>query len=136
MGKSILDYELFGKIANKYCCFHCSYFRPWNMYREKLPHWADLCRLVSLLSLLWSMLWDIGKYNLLILKRLHKSEQRRDDILKEWFFVQFRVFYNKEFTRQKKVTNKLFISVWCVIITRRAGGVWSANRVRLCGFCV
>ena len=23
------------------------------------------------------------------------------------FFVQFRVFYNKEFTRQKKVTNKL-----------------------------
>ena len=40
--------------------------------------------------------------------------------LKSDLFVQFRVFYNKEFTRQKKVTNKLFISVWCVIIARRA----------------
>ena len=27
--------------------------------------------------------------------------------LKNDLFVQFRVFYNKEFTRQKKVTNKL-----------------------------
>ena len=42
------------------------------------------------------------------------------------FFVQFRVFYNKEFTRQKKVTNKLFISVRCVVIAKRGGGVWSA----------
>ena len=40
--------------------------------------------------------------------------------LKSDFFVQFRVFYNKEFTRQKKVTNKLFISVRCVVIARRA----------------
>ena len=42
------------------------------------------------------------------------------------FFVQFRVFYNKEFTRQKKVTNKLFISVRCVVIAKRGGGVRSA----------
>ena len=40
--------------------------------------------------------------------------------LKSDLFVQFRVFYNKEFTRQKKVTNKLFISVWRVVIARRA----------------
>ena len=47
--------------------------------------------------------------------------------LKSDFFVQFRVFYNKEFTRQKKVTNKLFISVWRVVIAKRGGGVWSAK---------
>ena len=35
-------------------------------------------------------------------------------------FVQFRVFYIKEFTRQKEVTNKLFISVWRVVIAKRA----------------
>lgn len=35
------------------------------------------------------------------------------------FFVLFRAFYINEFTRQKEVTNKLFISVWCVIIARR-----------------
>ena len=43
------------------------------------------------------------------------------------FFVQFRVFYIKEFTRQKKVTNKLFISVRCVVIAKRGGGVRSAR---------
>ena len=42
-------------------------------------------------------------------------------------FVQFRVFYNKEFTRQKKVTNKLFKSVWRVVIAKRGGGVRSAR---------
>ena len=47
------------------------------------------------------------------------------------FFVQFRVFYDKEFTRQKKVTNKLFISVRCVVIAKRSGGVRSAKRIRL-----
>ena len=41
--------------------------------------------------------------------------------------MQFRVFYNKEFTRQKKVTNKLFISVRCVVISKRGGGVRSAR---------
>ena len=41
-------------------------------------------------------------------------------------FAQFRVFYNKEFTRQKKVTNKSFISVRCVVIAKRGGGVRSA----------
>ena len=46
--------------------------------------------------------------------------------LKSDLFVQFRVFYNKEFTRQKKVTNKLFISVRCVVIAKRSGGVRSA----------
>lgn len=35
------------------------------------------------------------------------------------FFVQFRVFYNKEFTRQKKVTNKLFKTVRCIVIAKR-----------------
>ena len=43
------------------------------------------------------------------------------------FFVQFRAFYIKEFTRQKKVTNKLFISVRCVVIAKRGGGVRSAR---------
>ena len=43
------------------------------------------------------------------------------------FFVQFRAFYIKEFTRQKKVTNKLFISVWRVVIAKRGGGVRSAR---------
>ena len=47
------------------------------------------------------------------------------------FFVQFRVFYNKEFTRQKKVTNKLFESVWCVVIARRGengrSAIWDSN---------
>ena len=43
------------------------------------------------------------------------------------FFVQFRAFYIKEFTRQKKVTNKLFISVWRVVIAKRGGGVRSAK---------
>ena len=38
------------------------------------------------------------------------------------FFVQFRAFYIKEFTRQKKVTNKLFISVWRVVIAKRVEG--------------
>ena len=41
--------------------------------------------------------------------------------LKSDFFVQFRVFYNKEFTRQKEVTNKLFKSVRCVVIAMRGG---------------
>ena len=43
------------------------------------------------------------------------------------FFVQFRVFYNKEFARQKKVTNKLFISVRCVVIAKRAGS-WPSEK--------
>ena len=41
--------------------------------------------------------------------------------------MQFRAFYIKEFTRQKKVTNKLFISVRCVVIAKRGGGVRSAK---------
>ena len=41
--------------------------------------------------------------------------------------MQFRVFYNKEFTRQKKVTNKLFISVRCVVIAKRGESVRSAR---------
>ena len=47
--------------------------------------------------------------------------------LKSDLFVQFRVLYNKEFTRQKKVTNKLFISVRCVVIAKRGGGVRAAR---------
>ena len=47
--------------------------------------------------------------------------------LKSDLFAQFRVFYNKEFTRQKKVTNKLFISVWRVVIAKRGGGARSAR---------
>ena len=42
-------------------------------------------------------------------------------------FVQFRAFYNKEFTRQKKVTNKLFKSVRCVVIAKRGESVRSAK---------
>ena len=47
--------------------------------------------------------------------------------LKSDFFVQFRAFYIKEFTRQKKVTNKLFISVRCVVIAKRGESVRSAK---------
>ena len=47
--------------------------------------------------------------------------------LKNDLFVQFRVFYNKEFTRQKKVTNKLFKSVRCVVIAKRGESVRSAR---------
>ena len=47
--------------------------------------------------------------------------------LKSDFFVRFRVFYNKEFTRQKKVTNKLFKTVRCIVIAKRGGGVRSAR---------
>ena len=47
--------------------------------------------------------------------------------LKSDLFVQFRAFYNKEFTGQKKVTNKLFISVRRVVIAKRGGGVRSAR---------
>ena len=42
-------------------------------------------------------------------------------------FVQFRAFYIKEFTRQKKVTNKLFKTVRCIVIAKRGGGVRSAK---------
>ena len=42
-------------------------------------------------------------------------------------FVQFRAFYIKEFTRQKKVTNKFFKTVRCIVIARRGGGVRSAR---------
>ena len=41
-------------------------------------------------------------------------------------FVQFRSFYIKEFTGQKKVTNKLFKSVRCVVIAKRGESVRSA----------
>ena len=47
--------------------------------------------------------------------------------LKSDFFVQFRAFYIKEFTRQKKVTNKLFKTVQCIVIAKRGRGVWSAK---------
>ena len=47
--------------------------------------------------------------------------------LKSDFFVQFRVFYNKEFTRQKKVTNKLSKTVRCVVIAKRGESVRSAR---------
>lgn len=43
------------------------------------------------------------------------------------FFVQFRVFYNKEFTRQKKVTNKLIKSVRCIVIAKRGENGRSAK---------
>ena len=42
-------------------------------------------------------------------------------------FVQFRVFYNKEFTGQKKVTNKLIKSVRCIVIAKRGENGRSAR---------
>ena len=99
---------------------------------EKSYRTESICvYLFILLSFLWSMLWNIEKDNLLILKRLHKSEQRINVILKSDFFVQFRVFYNKEFTRQKKVTNKLIKSVRCIVIAKRGeswrSAIWDSN---------
>ena len=52
--------------------------------------------------------------------------------LKSDLFVQFRVFYNKEFTGQKKVTNKLIKSVRCIVIAKRGGGVRSARWNSVC----
>ena len=43
------------------------------------------------------------------------------------FFVQFRAFYIKEFTRQKKVTNKLFKTVRCIVIAKRGDNGRSAK---------
>ena len=54
------------------------------MYRELLAHRVGLCRLVyTIIVLMVNVLWDIGKDNLLILKRLHKREQRKDVIWEE-----------------------------------------------------
>ena len=47
--------------------------------------------------------------------------------LKNDLFVQFRVFYNKEFTGQKKVTNKLIKSVRCIVIAKRGENGRSAR---------
>ena len=51
--------------------------------------------------------------------------------LKSDFFVRFRVFYIKEFTRQKKVTNKLFKSVRCVVIAREPEASGRRDGIRL-----
>ena len=48
------------------------------------------------------------------------------------FFVQFRAFYIKEFARQKKVTNKLFKSVRCVVIAKRERAVGEMGFGWLC----
>ena len=65
-----------------------------------------MCRLVyTIIVLMVNVIW-LQEIKLLILKRLHEREQRKDVIWEKLFFVRFRVFYNKEFTRQKKVTNK------------------------------
>ena len=51
--------------------------------------------------------------------------------LKSDFFVRFRVFYIKELTRQKKVTNKLFKSVRCVVIAREPEASGRRDGIRL-----
>ena len=81
----MLDCEPLAKIVYWDCRSRCSEIQPQKVDREKLSHRANLYRLVNTISLLWSMLWDIGKDNLLILKRLGKSKQRKDVILKEEF---------------------------------------------------
>ena len=58
----------------------------WNMYREKLSHRVDLCRLVyTIIVLVVNVIW-LHKVKLLILKRLYKGEQRIDVISEKWFF--------------------------------------------------
>ena len=52
------------------------------MNREKLSHRVDLCRLVYAIILVVNVL-RLHKVDLLILKRLHKSEQRRNVIFEE-----------------------------------------------------
>lgn len=47
--------------------------------------------------------------------------------LKSDLFVLFRAFYIKEFTRQKKVTNKLFKTVRCIVIAKRGESGRSAK---------
>ena len=51
--------------------------------------------------------------------------------LKSDLFVQFRVFYNKEFTGQKIVTNKFIKSVRCIVIAKRGengrSAIWDSN---------
>ena len=58
----------------------------WNMYREKLSHRVDLCRLVyTIIVLVVNVIW-LHKVKLLILKRLYNGEQRIDVISEKWFF--------------------------------------------------
>ena len=60
------------------------------------------------------MLWDIGKYNLLILKRLRKSKQRKDIILEKLFFVQFRAFlYQRVYKTEKGYKQIIHLSTVC-----------------------
>ena len=103
----LLDCEPLAKIVYWDCRSRCSEIQPQKVDREKLAHRVGLCRLVYTIIVLMVNAMGYWEGNLLILKRLHKSEQRKMSSWKSDFFVQFRVFYNKEFTRQKKVTNKL-----------------------------
>ena len=53
------------------------------MYREQLAHKVGLYRLVHTIIALMVNIIGFAKVNPLILKRLHKSEQRIDVILEE-----------------------------------------------------
>ena len=52
------------------------------MYREKLSHRVDLCRLVYAIILVVNVI-RLHKVNILIFKRLGKSKQRRNNISEE-----------------------------------------------------
>ena len=79
----LLDCEPRAKIVYWDCCSRCSEIQPQKVDREKLLHRINLHRLVYIIIALMVNIIGFVKINLLILKRLHKSEQRIDVISEE-----------------------------------------------------
>ena len=79
----LLDCEPPAKIVYQGCRSRCSKFRPQKVDREKLSHRVDRHRLVYTIIVLMVNIIGSAKVNLLILKQLHKSEQRINDIFEE-----------------------------------------------------
>ena len=79
----LLDCEPRAKIVYWDCCSRCSEIQPQKVDREKLSHRANLYQLVHTIIALMVNIIGFAKINLLILKRLRKSEQRIDVISRE-----------------------------------------------------
>ena len=79
----LLDCEPLAKIVYWDCRSRCSEIQPQKVDREKLAHRVGLCRLVYTIIVLMVNVIEFCRVNLLILKRLHKSEQRINVIFEE-----------------------------------------------------
>ena len=78
-----LDFRSLAKIEDKHSRSRCSEIQPQKVDREKLLHRINLHRLVYIIIALMVNIIGFAKINLLILKRLCKSEQRIDVISEE-----------------------------------------------------